>query len=170
MPLPPTPLIGRETEIGEIIKILNQTGCHILTLTGQGGIGKTRLAIEAASRVTHNFPDGIIFTTLQPATEPAFLALAIIDAIGVPLYVTDNPRTGLINFLRERKILLLLDNFEELLQSSAENTASAIDLLAEIIKQAPGVKLLVTSRVVLNLSGEWVYPVPSVNLSTLFPE
>ncbi len=162
LPLPPTPLIGRETEIGEIIKILNQTSCHLLTLTGQGGIGKTRLAIEAASRVTHNFPDGIIFTTLQPATEPAFLALAIIDAIGVPLYVTNNPRTGLINFLRERKMLLLLDNFEELLQSSVENTASTIELLAEIIKQSPGVKLLVTSRVVLNLSGEWVYPVLSL--------
>ncbi len=163
LPMQLTPLIGREGEIDEVIELLNQPDCHLLTLSGQGGIGKTRLAIQAAFQVIPNFPDGIFFTALQPAAEPAFLAQAMMDAIGMPIYGTDDPRKRLIHFLREQTMLLLLDNFEELLQCSAESAASTLDLLAEIIQQAPWVKLLVTSRVVLNLSGEWVYPVPGLS-------
>jgi predicted ATPase/DNA-binding NarL/FixJ family response regulator len=154
-----TPLIGREGEIDEVIELLNKPECRLLTLTGQGGIGKTRLAIQVASQIRSKFPDGIFFTALQPAMEPTFLTQAILDAIGMPIYGTDDPRKQLVHFLHERKILLLLDNFEELLQTSPENAASSFDLLAEILHQALQVKLLVTSRVVLNLSGEWIYPV-----------
>lgn len=163
-------LIGREDEIDEIIGLLNKPDCRLLTLSGQGGIGKTQLAIQVAHQVIHNFPDGIFFTPLQSVSEPALLAQAILDAMGMPVFGTDEPGKRLIQFLREKKICLLLDNFDELLQTSAENTASSIDYLAEIIEQAPWVKLLVTSRQVLNLSGEWIYPVQGLSYPKFSPD
>jgi predicted ATPase/DNA-binding CsgD family transcriptional regulator len=164
-----TPLIGREGEIEDVLQLLKKPECRLLTLFGQGGIGKTRLAIQAAVQIAADFPDGIVFTALQRASEPASLALAIIDAIGVPLIITDDPGARLIDFLREQKMLLLLDNFEELVSGSPENAAATLDFLTEVMKQASRVKLLVTSRVVLNLSGEWLYPVLGLTFPIIPP-
>ena len=161
LPVQSTPLIGREMDVNNVIDMLNQPDCRLLTITGQGGIGKTRLAIEVAAQIAEKsaqkFPDGIFYTSLQPATGTAFLAQAILDAIGLPIYGTDDPRKVLVQFLREQRLLLVLDNFEEVLQNSEENAAATLEFLALMVQQAPEVKTLITSRFVLNLSGEWIY-------------
>jgi predicted ATPase len=175
LPIQPVQLIGRESETAEILETLNQPACRLLTLTGQGGIGKTQLAIHAvaqiAARGNHPYPDGIFFTALQLTGDASSLAQAVIDAIGLPISGADDPRKGLIHFLQEQRMLLLLDNFEGSLQSSPENATATLAFVADLIQQAPGLKLLVTSRVVLHLSSEWVYPVAGLSFpSTLIGE
>jgi predicted ATPase/DNA-binding CsgD family transcriptional regulator len=143
-----TSFIDRPTETQRITHLLAHPECRLLTLAGVGGSGKTRLAIEIAARQSSQFGDGVYFVPLQPLPDPQLLASAIADAIGISFSGQKEPVVQLLHFLRERQMLLLLDNFEHLL--------GGIPLLIQILEAAPNVKLLVTTREVLNIQQEWL--------------
>jgi predicted ATPase/transcriptional regulator with XRE-family HTH domain len=160
LPTPPTPLIGREAELATLARLLRDAQCRLLTLVGPGGIGKTRLAIEAASTQQELFPDGVCFVSLVSVSSPQFIASAVADALGFTFSGPLDPRVQLLNYLGEKRLLLVLDNLEHLLEGAG--------LLAELLQQAPEVKLLVTSRERLNLQAEWLFdlqglPVPPLD-------
>jgi predicted ATPase/DNA-binding CsgD family transcriptional regulator len=154
LPLQPTPFVGRTDELADITALLADPACRLLTLVGPGGIGKTRLAIEAASEAQDLFPDGVWFAALQPVTSTVFLVSALADALSLAFYGQEDPRTQLLHWLRPKTLLLVADNFEHLLDDA--------NLLTEIVETAPRVKLLVTSRERLNLREEWVRTVPAM--------
>jgi predicted ATPase/DNA-binding CsgD family transcriptional regulator len=153
LPVQTMPFIGRGDEITAIAQRLADPACGLLTLVGPGGMGKTRLAIEVAKHIAQTDPsaDSIYFVDLQPVKSGKILVTAIANALGVLLSGSEDPRAQLLSYLNERTSLLLLDNFEQLLDS--------VDLLGDILKIAPDVKLLVTSREALNLHEEWVWQV-----------
>ncbi len=148
LPIPPTPFIGREDERGQLAQMLADPKCRLITLVGPGGIGKTRLALQGAVDAGVQFEHGVAFVALAPLNAPAQLVPAIADALGFSFYGQDDPFSQLGNYLREKHVLLLLDNLEHLIAAS--------DLLATLLEQAPRLKLLVTSRERLRLRGEWV--------------
>jgi predicted ATPase/DNA-binding CsgD family transcriptional regulator len=151
LPHQTTPFIGRAEEITEIAALLADPTCRLLTLVGPGGIGKTRLALEAAQFQAVMFPDGIEFVALQALSSPDFMIAAIADALRIQFYPGGEPKDQLLNYLHQKTMLLVVDNFEHLLEGVA--------LLSEILDVAPGVKMLVTSRERLNLREEWVFGV-----------
>ncbi|MBK9710306.1 MAG: tetratricopeptide repeat protein [Kouleothrix sp.] len=155
LPAPPTPLVGRAAELAELAALLDDPSCRLLTLTGPGGIGKTRLAIETAALHAGAFADGVAFVSLATVGSPDLLP-AIADALGFGLYDQADLSGQLLEYLREKSLLILLDNFEHLLDAS--------DLLVEVLQRAPSVKLLVTSRERLNLQGEWVFELQGLSL------
>lgn len=158
VPPQPTPFIGRAEEVVEITDLLADPACRLLTLVGPGGIGKTRLAIQVATDMSGSFRQGVYFVSLQAVRAAEFLLAAVADAFNFSLRGQEDPQIQLINFLSGKEILLVLDNFEQLLPPAVSDEAG-IALLASILETAPTVKLLVTSREVLNLQEEWLYPV-----------
>jgi predicted ATPase/DNA-binding NarL/FixJ family response regulator len=149
LPTYPVPFIGRGEELKQIAALLSDPTCHLLTLVGPGGIGKTRLALEVARSMT--LADGICFVDLQPVNASQVLITAIANALNILLSSPEDPRAQILSYLSTNKMLLLLDNFEQLLDG--------IDLLSDILRIAPDVKLLVTSREALNLQEEWLWHV-----------
>lgn len=147
-----TTFVGREREISEIKGLLSNPVCRLLTLVGPGGIGKTRLALQAAIQVADDFNHGVSFVPLQSVQSSDFLVSAITDVLDIPLIGQTEPVVQLLHHLRSKKMLLVLDNFEQFL------SAWESDILLQILEAAPTVKLLVTSREVLNLQQEWLYP------------
>lgn len=146
LPAPLTQLFGRDAECTAIVRRLRDDDVRLMTLTGPGGIGKTRLAIEAARRLEPEFPDGVIFVPLAPVENPDQVPSAIAQVLGVR-DTGDLPiDQKLVTALRDRRALLILDNFEHVLAAS--------DLVTALLEGAPGLKLLVTSRALLRLSGE----------------
>ncbi len=144
-------LVGRDGELAELTRLLGDPACRLLTLTGPGGIGKTGLASEVAARHAGVFADGVVVVPLQAVASAQYLISAVADAVGVPRAGATDPRGQLLDFLQPRRLLLVLDNFEHLVEG--------VDLVTDMLKAAPEVRLLVTSRVVLNLQEEWIYPV-----------
>jgi predicted ATPase/transcriptional regulator with XRE-family HTH domain len=159
LPISLTPFVGRESELAAIDRLLNDPLCRLLTLIGAGGMGKTRLAIEAAARQGERFSGGICFVPLASLTSSTFLVQAIADALALSFQGQTEPRLQLLDHLSSRQVLLVLDNFEHLLDGVA--------LLAEILKCAPRVKLLTTSRERLNLQSEWVYIIQGLSVPPL---
>jgi predicted ATPase/DNA-binding CsgD family transcriptional regulator len=145
-----TPLLGREQELAQIRTQLLDPACHLLTLLGPGGMGKTRLAIEVATRLQDEFAAGVCFVNLQPLNDPAQLPTALADALHFPLSGPDSVESQLLRYLVKKELLLLFDNFEHLLAGT--------DFLSELLGQAAGLKALVTSRELLNLQEEWLFP------------
>ena len=156
LPVPPNPLLGRERELAELRELLRRDGVRLLVLTGAGGSGKTRLAIEAARESAPSFANGAAFVELAPVRDPDLIVGAIATALRVEPLGGEQQLETLAAHLRSKEMLLLLDNFE--------HVREAAPVLVELLSVAPRLTLLVTSRVVLHLSGEHVYPVEPLGL------
>src|SRR5690606_8334578 len=135
------PFIGRETELQEITGLLANPACRMLTLIGPGGIGKTRLALEAARQIS--VPDGIHVVLCQPLTSPDFMVSTIAEVLGIQFSGGTDPKHQLLDYLQDKTMLLVMDNLEHLLDG--------VTLFSEILAAAPEVRLLITSRERLNL-------------------
>jgi len=174
-----TSFIGRTHELTEITALLADPACRLLTLIGPGGIGKTRLVAEVAKMVVgdvgimphggslrshhaptndlprREFSEGIHFVPLQPVSDATLLPIAIANALGIPFFGAEEPRLQLLNYLREKNMLLILDNFEHLLDG--------VDFVIDML-ESRGVKILITSRTALNIQAEWRYAVGGLNI------
>jgi predicted ATPase/DNA-binding SARP family transcriptional activator len=151
LPEPPNPLVGRERELAALRTILDRRQVRLLVLTGAGGSGKTRLAIEAARHAASTYANGAILVELAPLRDPALVVPTIAQAVGVSDDAGGQPLKALEDALRTRELLLVLDN--------AEHLRAATSAFVELLSRAPRLTLLVTSRTVLHLSGEHVFPV-----------
>lgn len=149
-----TPFVGRASEVATIVERLHDPACQLLTLIGPGGSGKTRLAWQAASQSVGAFLNGVFFVSLAALDHPDLLAPAIAHALHFDFHGQSDLKTELLNYLRDKEVLLVLDNFEHLIDASP--------LVIEILQNAPAVKLLVTSRERLNLRREWLMEVPGL--------
>ncbi|MDQ5851245.1 MAG: AAA family ATPase [Chloroflexota bacterium] len=159
VPAPSTPFIGREAELAQLADLLQHPACRLITLTGPGGIGKTRLAVQAATDQRPTFADGVSFVALAALTTADLLAPTIATVLTLVLDGRADPTTQLLRYLRDKDLLLVLDNFEHLLSPESAGPDVAAGLVSEILRQAPRVTLLVTSRERLHLQGEWVVDV-----------
>ncbi|MBN1919678.1 MAG: tetratricopeptide repeat protein [Anaerolineae bacterium] len=144
-----TTFVGRKKEVEEIITRLRAPNTRLLSLTGPGGIGKTRLALQVAAEMMHDFQHGVFLISCEALASAAFLPSAIEEALNLPASGRMDPHTHLFNQLRRRSVLLVLDNYESLLPNTT--------LLKEIIQHTPQVKLLLTTRESLNLPEEQVF-------------
>ena len=145
---PLTPLIGREGELAQLAERLEDRNCRLLTLIGPGGIGKTRLALQIASGLRGSFRDGVYFVPLAALNAADMLVPAIASALGFALHGLADPKAQLLAYLRTKDMLLVLDNFEQVLDGA--------DVLSDLIQAAPGVVVLATSREPLHLRVEWL--------------
>lgn len=158
LPSPTTPFIGRQEEIKQVSRLVLNPDVHLMTLTGLGGTGKTRLSIQVAAEVVRNFPDGAWFIPLAPVQSLQGIILAIAKGLNFSFYQKEEaPRQQLLDYLREKHILLILDNFEHLVEGGRE-------LVADILEVGPGVRLMITSRQRLNLQTEQIYSVPGMQI------
>lgn len=155
LPLQPTPFVGRDRELADVAERLRDPTCRLLTIVGPGGIGKTRLALHAATEQQAHFADGVCFVDLVPVASADLLASAIAASLRLTLHGPEDPRRQLIDCLRERRMLLVLDNFELLLDGAG--------LLVDLLAHAPRLKLLVTSRERLNVREEWLLPIEGLS-------
>jgi hypothetical protein len=156
LPLQPTPLVGREREVSEVCDLLRGEATRLLTLTGPGGIGKTRLALQAAADLLDDFPDGTFFAPLATLSEAELLIPAVAETLGVRETAEQPLDESLKDYLHERRLLLVLDNFEQVLEAAPQVT--------ELLAEAPGLKVLTTSRTPLRLYGEKAYAVPPLSV------
>jgi hypothetical protein len=146
LPLQPTPLVGREEEVAEVCALMRVPWPRLLTLTGPGGIGKTRLSLQAAADLLDDFPDGTFFVQLATLTEADLLLPALAETLGVK-ETPEQPLDEILkDYLLERRLLLVLDNFEQVL--------GAAPAVTELLAGASGLKVLATSRAPLGLYGE----------------
>jgi predicted ATPase len=159
VPVPPTPLIGRERELTDVLSLLNSKDVWLVSLTGVGGSGKTRLALEVATEVLDHFPSGVIFVDLSTIREPDLVVPRIAQTLEVQ-ESSDSPLLERLNgHLRDKQLLLVLDNFEQVV--------TAAPVVAELHRSSPDLKVLVTSRSPIKLRGEREYPVPPLPLPDL---
>ena len=160
LPLQNTPFVGRERTLRRLLDDLNAPGCRLLTILGPGGAGKTRLLLELGRRVVQDRPGrflhGVRFAPLAHLEEARFLPAAIAEALEATLSGSGGPLEDLIDYLREKELLLLLDNFEHLLGGDGGD-ATAVDAVAAILREAPLVTVVMTSRERLYLQEEWVH-------------
>lgn len=155
LPVPITSFIGREKEVQEVVKMVGKT--RLVTLTGSGGVGKTRLAIQASGELAGKFRDGVWWVELAALTDESLVAQALARTVGLREIPNQSLNETLIHFLSPRKALLVLDNCEHLIAACAQ-------LADTLLSACPGLKILVTSREALGLMGEGVWQVPSLPL------
>jgi len=171
LPFQTTPFIGREAELAALGKMLAEPQCRLLTITGLGGIGKTRLAIELASNQQALFPGGVYYVSLVSLNSPEFIIPAIAEVLKLSFSGAGNPQEQLLKHLAvqaRQALLLVLDNLEHLLVTSSiqdENDETAL-LLTKLLVSLPNLKILATSRERSNLREEWIFelhglPVPT---------
>ena len=162
LPTYPVPFIGRDDELALITAQLNEPMCHLLTLVGTGGIGKTRLSIEAARLQENCYSDGVFFVPLQPLNRSEFIVPAIAQALNLQFFPGTDTTEQLLTFLKAKELLLLLDNFEHLLDGA--------DIVSKILMAAVHVKVLTTSRERLNVREEWVLEVDGLSFPQAAPD
>ncbi len=151
LPAQPTPFVGRDTELQDIHKLLGEEGKRLITLLGPGGMGKTRLALEAGERFLSEFHDGVFFIKLATLNDPDLIISTIADAIDFDFSGNDDPRDQLLFYLRDKEMLLILDNFEHMIPAAG--------IVSDILREAPNVRVLATSRERLRLRGETIYEI-----------
>ena len=156
LPLQPTPLVGRVREVEEVAERLLSEQVRLLTLTGPGGTGKTRLALQSAADLSEQFDDGVFFVSLATITDPELVPSAIAEPLGVRESAEQTLDESLKSYLRDKRLLLILDNFEHVLEGA--------QIVGELVGACPNLKVLATSRIPLRLYGEWEYPVPPLSL------
>ena len=152
LPTQLTSFVGREAELKEAEELLAAT--RLLTLTGPGGTGKTRLSLQLAASVAHEYDDGTWFVALEPVRDAALVASRIATTFGLAETAAKSPRDQLVEWLAERKVLLVLDNFEQVIE--------AAPVVADLLRAAPRLRIIATSRAALRVSGEQEYPVPGL--------
>jgi len=152
LPQQSTPFFGREEELDKICELLTDPAKRLISIVGPGGMGKTRLVLQAAADQIERFSNGVFFVPLAPLTTIPALISAIASATRFSFYSREDEKVQLLNFLREKEMLLILDNFEHVMEGT--------ELVGQILAGAPRVKIITTSRELLNLRGEWM-----VNLS-----
>jgi len=155
LPTQLTSFVGRGAEVTEAKRLLK--GTRLLTLTGPGGIGKTRMSLQIAAETFQDFPAGVYFVPLSAVRDPELIGSALAQVLGIPVAGTRLPIEGVLDHLRDKTMLLVLDNYEQLLPDGAPITT-------QLLKASPGLKLLVSSRSVLHVYGEQELPVEPLRL------
>lgn len=158
LPTPPTSLIGRERELHELWEIVARPDVRLLTIAGAGGSGKTRLAIALAERCLEEFANGVAFVELAPIRDPGRVIAAIAESLGLTADAEGPVEVAVAEWLEEREILLVIDNLEHLTEAAVA--------LASLVARARRLTIVVTSRKVLHVSGEYVYPLQPLELDS----
>lgn len=154
-PTPSTSFVGREAELGDVTTMLRDPGCRVLSLTGPGGIGKTRLALATAGALEAEFENGVVFVRLESLTDPAEVGPAVANALGLGQSSRPDRMDEVESELKGSEVLLVLDNFEHVLDAAR--------LLPRLLAAGPGVKMVVTTRERVGIEAEWVYPVDGLD-------
>lgn len=165
LPTPLTSFVGRTEELAQVAAFLADPTSNLITLVGPGGMGKTRLALQAAAHASANFPDGVAFVPLAAVTNPAGLVAAVASAIQLALPSDREPQSHLLAWVRDKALLLVLDNFEQLVADDG-----AIALITELVVLAPRLKLLLTTREPLKLMAEQVLELGGLPLDSTADE
>jgi predicted ATPase/DNA-binding CsgD family transcriptional regulator len=157
-----TPLIGREKEVAEVVSLVLDPAVRLLTLTGPGGVGKTRLAVAAASHVGDAFPDGVVFIDLSSVMDPGLVLNAVATSLGLRDTGAEALEERVVTAIADRHLLLVLDNFEQVVVSASR--------IRGFLDACPEAVLLITSRIRLRISGEREFPVSPLSLAVSQPD
>ncbi|MCB0124802.1 MAG: AAA family ATPase, partial [Caldilineaceae bacterium] len=158
LPSQTTPFIGRQYEVADLTRLLAEPEVHLVTILAPGGMGKTRLSLAVAERQIKRFRDGVFFVPLAPLSSPDDIVTTIAEQLDFSFGGSTPPKQQLLDYFRERQILLVLDNFEHLLEGAP--------LVTDLLRAAPDLKVLATSREKLNLSGETTYLLAGLHFPT----
>ncbi|UCC62353.1 MAG: tetratricopeptide repeat protein, partial [Anaerolineae bacterium] len=155
LPAQPTPFVGREAELAELARLLAEPDVRLVTILGAGGMGKTRLALEVAAAQMDRFAHGVYLTSLAPLQSVEAIVPTVAKALNFSFYEEGEPQQQLLDYLRQKTMLLIMDSFEHLLHG--------VGLVTEVLKAAPEVKILATSRARLNVQGEHLFPIAGMH-------